>query len=93
MHCADPKLTLITVPTPKEQIESLREQIDEHDRLYYTEGRPAISDRQYDALFGKLRELEAAHPQLVTPDSPTQRIGEKPIEGLTIYTRPPATVE
>ena len=77
---------LIIVPTPNEQIESLRQQINEHDRLYYTEGRPVISDRQYDALFGQLRELEAAHPQLVTPDSPTQRVGETPIEGFVHVT-------
>lgn len=70
------------MPTPKEQIESLCRQIDEHDRLYYTEAAPVISDRQYDALFQALQELEAAHPQLVTPDSPTQRVGEKPIEGF-----------
>ena len=70
------------MPTPKEQIESLCRQIDEHDRLYYTEAAPVISDRQYDALFQALQELEAAHPQLVTPDSPTQRVSETPIEGF-----------
>ena len=68
--------------TPEEEIQSLREQINEHDRLYYTEGEPVISDREYDRLFDRLRALETAHPELVTPDSPTQRVGEQPIEGF-----------
>lgn len=68
-------------PVAKEIVE-LREQINHHDHLYYVEGRPAISDREYDKLFARLKELEAAHPELITPDSPTQRVGEKPIEGF-----------
>ncbi len=68
--------------TPEEEIQSLREQINEHDRLYYTEGEPVISDREYDRLFDRLRAQETAHPELVTPDSPTQRVGEQPIEGF-----------
>ena len=74
------------MPTAKEQIDALREQINEHDRLYYTEGRPVISDQEYDALFRRLRELESAQPDLITPDSPTQRVGEKPIEGFVHVT-------
>ncbi|MBI3002982.1 MAG: NAD-dependent DNA ligase LigA [candidate division NC10 bacterium] len=57
------------------RIRRLREQIQRHDTLYYVENRPEISDAEYDALFGELQELERAFPDLVTPDSPTQRVG------------------
>lgn len=63
-------------------IEKLRREIEEHDYLYYTKSDPKISDRDYDRLFQKLKDLEAEHPDLVTPDSPTRRVGEKPIEGF-----------
>ncbi|HEX4269175.1 MAG TPA: NAD-dependent DNA ligase LigA [Steroidobacteraceae bacterium] len=53
----------------------LRAQIAHHNRLYYEQDQPAISDADYDALLGELRTLESAHPELVTPDSPTQRVG------------------
>ena len=59
----------------EKQIASLREQINHHSRLYYIEARPEISDRQFDAMLASLTELEAAHPELVTADSPTQRVG------------------
>ena len=58
--------------------ERLREQIRRHDYLYYVRDRPAISDDAYDALVARLRKLEAAHPELVTPDSPTQRVAGRP---------------
>jgi DNA ligase (NAD+) len=58
--------------------EELREQIRRHDRLYYVESAPEIGDEQYDRLYRELQELEAAHPELVTPDSPTQRVGGAP---------------
>lgn len=61
---------------PKQEIEALRQEIARHDRLYYSEGKPEISDFEYDRLFRRLRELEAEHPELVTEDSPTQRIGD-----------------
>ncbi|HVA44835.1 MAG TPA: NAD-dependent DNA ligase LigA [Pirellulales bacterium] len=64
------------------QIEDLREAIRYHDRKYYVEAAPEISDLQYDRLMKELKELEAAHPELVAPDSPTQRVGERPVEGL-----------
>jgi DNA ligase (NAD+) len=64
------------------QITSLREQIRRHDRLYYVEAAPEISDRDYDALVKQLEQLEAKHPDLVTPDSPTQRIGDEPVPEL-----------
>lgn len=66
----------------EKDIVELREQINRHDHLYYVEGKPELSDREYDKLFARLKELEAAHPELFDPDSPTQRVGEKPIEGF-----------
>ena len=67
---------------PQEKIEKLRLEIQEHDRRYYGEARPAISDADYDALFRELRALEEQHPELVTPDSPTQRVGGKANTGF-----------
>ena len=66
----------------KEQLDALRDEIRRHDHAYYALGEPTISDRQYDRLFDKLSKLEQAHPELVTPDSPTQRVGESPIDGF-----------
>lgn len=60
----------------------LRRLIAHHDRLYYEEAAPEISDRDYDALLRELRDLEEAQPGLRTPDSPTQRVGGKPLEGF-----------
>jgi len=65
-----------------QRISELREQIRHHDYLYYAEARPEISDAEYDALMRELRELEAAFPDLVTPDSPTQRVAGQPIEAF-----------
>jgi len=67
---------------PADQIARLRETIRHHDRKYYVEAAPEITDLEYDRLLEKLRKLEAAHPELITPDSPTQRIGDRPVEGL-----------
>jgi DNA ligase (NAD+) len=64
------------------RIKELREQLDRHDYLYYVKNAPQVSDQQYDALFKELKDLEAAHPELVTPDSPTQRVGGQPLEGF-----------
>ena len=58
-----------------ERIAILREGIAWHDRLYYVDDDPEISDQEYDALYRELVDLEAAHPELVTPDSPTQVVG------------------
>ncbi|MGO8689706.1 MAG: NAD-dependent DNA ligase LigA [Thermoguttaceae bacterium] len=65
-----------------QEIARLREEIRRHDYKYYVEAAPEISDREYDRLLERLKELEAAHPELLTPDSPTQRIGDQPVEGL-----------
>ncbi len=67
-----------TARTLRDTAERLREQIRRNDYLYYVRDRPAISDDAYDALVVKLRKLEAAHPELVTPDSPTQRVSGTP---------------
>jgi DNA ligase (NAD+) len=64
------------------EIDDLRRQIEHHNSLYYVEAAPEISDLEYDRLLQRLQELEKQHPDLVTPDSPTQRVGGQPIEGF-----------
>jgi DNA ligase (NAD+) len=65
-----------------EKVESLREQIRHHNYLYHVLDAPEIPDVEYDRLVRKLQALEAEHPELVTPDSPTQRVGANPIEAF-----------
>lgn len=65
--------------TIKEKIEQLRETIRYHDRKYYVENNPEITDYEYDQLVKELQHLEKAHPELITPDSPTQRVGGEPL--------------
>ena len=60
----------------------LRQEIEAHNRRYYEEAAPTVSDAQYDALFQELQEIEAAHPELLTADSPTQRVGGRPLAGF-----------
>ncbi len=64
------------------RLEKLREEIRHHEYQYYVLDDPKLSDAAFDALMRQLKELEAAHPELVTPDSPTQRVGGKPKEGF-----------
>ena len=64
------------------QIDDLRRQINHHDYLYYVLDEPAVPDAEYDRLMRDLQALEARHPELVTPDSPTQRVGGAPAEGF-----------
>jgi len=66
----------------KKGIEKLREQINYHNYKYYVENKPIISDYEYDMLLKKLEALEKQFPDLVTPDSPTQRVGGEPIDGF-----------
>jgi DNA ligase (NAD+) len=66
----------------RHEIESLRAEIRRHDRLYYVLDKPAISDREYDRLYRRLKDIEEAHPELVTADSPTQRIGGAPVKSF-----------
>lgn len=60
----------------------LRQEIDKHNRLYYVDARPVISDQQFDALLKELQDIEARFPDLLTPDSPSQRVGGAPLEGF-----------
>lgn len=65
-----------------DQIDKLREKIRHHEHLYYVMDAPEITDAEYDLLMQELKKLEEAHPELVKPDSPTQRVGGKPREGF-----------
>jgi NAD-dependent DNA ligase len=65
--------------TVKQRIEELREKIRYHNYLYYVKAASEISDREFDALMEELQKLEAEHPELITPDSPTQRVGGQPL--------------
>ncbi|MBP0128854.1 MAG: hypothetical protein ITD35_03115 [Nitrospira sp.] len=64
------------------KLTALKDEIRRHDNLYYAKDRPKISDTKYDRLFRELIDLERQHPELVTPDSPTQRVGAPPLESL-----------
>jgi len=61
-----------------QEIDALRSEIERHNHLYYVTNLPTLSDAEYDALYRKLQDLEAKHPELITPDSPTQRVGTEP---------------
>src|SRR5881227_4388635 len=67
---------------PERKIAQLREEIRKHDRLYYEEAAPIISDHEYDRLYKELVDLETQFPDLLTPDSPTQRVGGKPLKAF-----------
>jgi len=71
-------------------IEKLKDEIRRHEDLYYVQDSPEISDREYDLLIEELQKLEQAHPELITPDSPTQRVGGRPAEGFAevVHSRP-----
>lgn len=75
-------------PTPEKRVAELRQLINHHNNLYYTQAEPEISDADYDKLFRELEELETKHPQLADPNSPTQRVGSKPLEGFSQITHP-----
>ena len=66
----------------KKRIEQLRDEIRRHDQLYYVLDKPEISDSQYDKLFRELEDIEKDHPDLITPDSPTQRVGGEPLKAF-----------
>jgi DNA ligase (NAD+) len=66
----------------EKKVAQLREEIRKHDRLYYQDAAPLISDREYDRLYKELVDLETQFPDLITPDSPTQRVGGKPLEAF-----------
>ncbi|WP_419804508.1 NAD-dependent DNA ligase LigA [Terriglobus sp.] len=70
------------VETPQQQIAALRTEIEHHEYLYYVEDAPVLTDAQYDKLMNRLKGMEAEHPELLTPESPTQRVGGKVKEGF-----------
>jgi len=74
----------------EQQLEKLREEIRRHEEYYYVHDNPEISDREYDALLERLQQLEQQHPELITSDSPTQRVGGRPVEGFekVVHRRP-----
>ncbi|MFN3705491.1 MAG: NAD-dependent DNA ligase LigA [Thermoflexales bacterium] len=80
--------TLATLEEARERVERLRAEIHEHNYRYYVLNEPIISDAEFDALMRELRDLEAAYPTLVTPDSPTQRVGGTPAEGFAKVNHP-----
>ncbi|MDD5219962.1 MAG: NAD-dependent DNA ligase LigA, partial [Candidatus Bipolaricaulis sp.] len=67
---------------PRDELERLRSELARHNYLYHVLDRPEIEDAEYDALFRRLVALEAEHPEWVTPDSPTQRVGAPPADAL-----------
>lgn len=67
---------------PAQRIQTLRKEINNHNRQYYVFDEPKITDAAYDRLLRELQQLESEYPQLITPDSPTQRVGDKPMEGF-----------
>jgi len=74
----------------KTEIEKLRKELERHNRLYYVESAPEISDYDFDQLLKRLEALEAKHPELADPNSPTVRVGGEPIEGFaTVIHEPP----
>ena len=68
-----------------EKIEALRKKLQHHEYLYYVLDAPEISDAEYDKLFRELQAIEAAHPELRTPDSPTLRVGAEPVSAFRKY--------
>ncbi|MDC1067572.1 NAD-dependent DNA ligase LigA [Candidatus Kapabacteria bacterium] len=66
-----------------ERVKSLKSELNKHNKLYYVDANPIISDRKYDKLFDELKDLEKSYPQLASKISPTQRVGGEPIDGFT----------
>jgi DNA ligase (NAD+) len=71
-----------SVSQARKRINELRAEIEEHDRRYYIEAAPTISDQDYDHLYKELKDLEARHPELIDPDSPTQRVSGAPLDAF-----------
>src|SRR5882762_7749110 len=65
-----------------DEVEDIRKTLRHHEYLYYVLDQPEVSDAEYDGLMNRLRDLETQHPELITPDSPSQRVGGKPREGF-----------
>jgi DNA ligase (NAD+) len=73
-------------PAQAKRAQHLRRELERHNRLYYNEAAPEIGDAEYDLLFRELVQLESEHPDLASPDSPTQRVGSQPSEGFAEVT-------
>jgi len=80
---AKAEMAKTSISALRKEAEELREKIRRHEYLYYVEDAPEISDAAFDRLMNRLKEIEAAHPELATPDSPTTRVGGTPREGFT----------
>ena len=78
-----------------EEAALLRSALDRHNRLYYVDAAPEISDREYDRMMTRLQEIEAAHPELLVPDSPTQRVGGEPLTefATVVHTVPMLSID
>ena len=76
--------------SPADRAAELRAELREHNERYYVDDDPTIGDDEYDLLLDQLREIERDHPEIVTPDSPTQRVGAEPVSGLEKVTHPQA---
>lgn len=81
-------IDMADIDTIKRQLTDLKQQINYHNHRYYVLDNPEISDSEYDALMRELKQIEDAHPSLVTPYSPTQRVGAEPIEALGVVNHP-----
>lgn len=75
-------MKILSLEEAKKRIKKLREKIKYHEKKYYVDNDPQISDYEFDLLIKELEELESKFPQLITPESPTQRVGEQPLEGF-----------
>jgi DNA ligase (NAD+) len=82
-------------PKDRARAEALRKKIVHHERKYYVDNDPQISDAEFDGLMADLREFERRFPELVTPESPTQRVGEKPVDGFpaVVHRTPMLSIE
>src|SRR5690554_2251090 len=69
-------------PSLLDELKALRREIERHNQLYHQHGEPEIPDQEYDRLFDRLLEIEREYPELVTPDSPSQRVGASPVAGI-----------
>ena len=74
----------MTPGAARKEVEQLRAEVRRHDRLYYVEAKPEVSDQEYDRLLRRLGELERQFPDLITPDSPTQRVGGEPLKTFPV---------
>src|SRR4051794_18334626 len=77
-----PTRSEVAMPALADRAAKLRQVIDHHNYLYYVEAKPEISDLEFDRLLKELETIEAAHPELMTPDSPTQRVGGQAVDGF-----------